>query len=110
MKKKKKKADEKKEKEGSVSNIFNTYMQNNWGPKPKEPQNNNQQKQPPKKKEVPKPKIKKRSLSPGLIDRLSKNMVRDRSPQKEKSPKGLMLKKSPKKYDPVQFNVLPLKE
>jgi hypothetical protein len=45
------------------------------------------------------PKMKRKSMSPGLIDRLSKNIIRDRSPPKDKTSKALILKKSPKKYD-----------
>jgi len=105
-----------KKEESAGSHMFNQYMKNNWSV-------NKEQHHPPKHHENPRPvyrepqklpkyKPKQSSMSPGLIDRLSKNINRDRSPIKDNSlrSKALMMKKSPKKYDTIQFNVLPLKD
>ena len=106
-----------KKEESAGSHMFNQYMKNNWSV-------NKEQHHPPKHHEnpprpvyrepqkLPKYKPKQSSMSPGLIDRLSKNINRDRSPIKDNSlrSKALMMKKSPKKYDTIQFNVLPLKD
>jgi len=100
--KEKEKKDREKKKEPASSSMFTSYMQNNWRVKnqTEHHQSNQRQTQQPVKKKASQP-MKRQSVSPGLIDRLSKNVVRDRSPPKEKNSKTLMMKKSPKKYDTV---------
>jgi hypothetical protein len=101
-KREKEKKDKEKKKDPGNSSMFTSYMQNNWRAKNhmEQNQNSHQRQSQPTKKKVSLP-MKRQSVSPGLIDRLSRNVVRDRSPPKEKSSKTLMMKKSPKKYDTV---------